>query len=51
VLTDELADEIRGEALEVMRVGIAAAEAEPEADPDLLFKNAYVDPPPSLTDG
>jgi len=51
VLTDQLAEEIRGEALEVMREGIAAAEAEPEADPDLLFKNAYVDPPPSLTDG
>jgi pyruvate dehydrogenase E1 component alpha subunit len=51
VLTDELAEEIRAEALEGMREGIAAAEAEPEADPDLLIKNAYVDPPPSLTDG
>jgi pyruvate dehydrogenase E1 component alpha subunit len=51
VLTDELVEEIRGEAQEAMREGIAAAEAEPEADPDLLFRNAYVDPPPSLTDG
>jgi pyruvate dehydrogenase E1 component alpha subunit len=51
VLTDEVAEQIRAEALDVMREGIAAAEAEPEADPELLFKNAYVDPPPSLTDG
>jgi pyruvate dehydrogenase E1 component alpha subunit len=51
VLTDELAEEIRGEAQAAMREGIAEAEAEPEADPDLLFKNAYVDPPPALTDG
>jgi pyruvate dehydrogenase E1 component alpha subunit len=51
VLTDEIAGEIRAEALDMMREGIAAAEAEPEADPELLFKNAYVDPPPSLTDG
>ena len=51
VLTDEVAEQIRAEALDVMREGIAAAEAEPEADPDLLFKNAYADPPPSLTDG
>jgi pyruvate dehydrogenase E1 component alpha subunit len=51
VLTDEAVEEIRGEAQAAMREGIAAAEAEPEADPDLLFKNAYVDPPPSLTDG
>src|SRR5215218_5658334 len=51
VLTDELVEEIRGEAQEVMRAGIAAAEAEPEADPELIFENAYVDPPPSLRDG
>ena len=51
VLTDQLAEQIRAEAQDVMRQGIAAAEAEPEADPDLLFKNVYVDPPPSLTDG
>jgi pyruvate dehydrogenase E1 component alpha subunit len=51
VLTDELAEQIRAEALDVMRQGIAAAEAEPEADPELLFANAYVDPPPSVRDG
>jgi pyruvate dehydrogenase E1 component alpha subunit len=51
VLTDEAVEEIHGEAQAAMREGIAAAETEPEADPDLLFKNAYVDPPPSLTDG
>jgi pyruvate dehydrogenase E1 component alpha subunit len=51
VLTDELAEQIRAEALDAMRHGIAAAEAEPEADPELLFENAYVDPPPSVRDG
>jgi pyruvate dehydrogenase E1 component alpha subunit len=50
-LTDEAVAEIRAEAQTAMREAIAAAEAEPEADPDLLFKNAYVDPPPSFTDG
>ena len=51
VLTDQLAEQIHAEAHDVMRQGIAAAEAEPEADLNLLFKNAYVDAPPSLTDG
>jgi pyruvate dehydrogenase E1 component alpha subunit len=51
VLTDELAEEIGGEAREVMRQGIADAEAEPEPDPELLFENAYVNPPPSIRDG
>jgi pyruvate dehydrogenase E1 component alpha subunit len=51
ILSDESAEEIRNEALEEMRAGIAAAEAEPEADPELIFTNAYVDPPPSLRDG
>jgi hypothetical protein len=31
-----------------MRAGIAAAEAEPPADVELLFANAYVDPPASF---
>ena len=48
VLTDERAAEIRAEALERMREGIAAAEAEPPADVDLLFRNAFVNPPPSF---
>jgi hypothetical protein len=33
-----------------MRAGIAAAEAEPPADPGLVFSHAYVDPPASLQD-
>jgi pyruvate dehydrogenase E1 component alpha subunit len=48
VLTDVLAEEIRAEALERMREGIARAEAEPPADPALVFAHAYADPPPSL---
>jgi pyruvate dehydrogenase E1 component alpha subunit len=51
VLSDELAEQIRQEALEEMRAGIAEAEAELPADPELLFTNAYVDPPPSFRDG
>ena len=31
--------------------GIAAAEAEPEPDPELVFDNAYVLPPPNLREG
>jgi pyruvate dehydrogenase E1 component alpha subunit len=48
ILHDDLAESIRGEATEAMRVGIAAAEAEPAADVDLLFAHAYVDPPASF---
>jgi pyruvate dehydrogenase E1 component alpha subunit len=48
VLTDELAEQIRGEAAEAMRRGIAQAEAEPAADPSLLFERAFVDPPESF---
>jgi pyruvate dehydrogenase E1 component alpha subunit len=47
-LTDERAEEIKQEALELMRSGIAGAEAEPPADPALVFEHAYADPPPSL---
>ena len=39
--------QIKAEALELMRAGIAAAEAEPPADPSLVFEHAYADPPPS----
>src|SRR5262245_18857633 len=49
-LTEERADEIRQEALELMRAGIAEAEAEPPADPSIVFEHAYADPPPSLAD-
>jgi pyruvate dehydrogenase E1 component alpha subunit len=48
ILHDALAESIRGEAMEAMRAGIAAAEAEPPADPELLFTHAYVDPPASF---
>ena len=48
ILDDTLADEIKEHALETMRKGIAAAEAEPPADPELLFTHAYVDPPSSF---
>jgi len=48
ILHDELAESMRAEAREAMRAGIAAAEAEPPADPELLFAHAYVDPPASF---
>jgi pyruvate dehydrogenase E1 component alpha subunit len=51
VLTDALAAEAKSDALERMRVGIAAAEALPPPDPELVFEHAYVDPPPSARDG
>jgi pyruvate dehydrogenase E1 component alpha subunit len=51
VLTDELAQKARAAALERMRQGIAAAEALPEPDPELVFAYAYADPPRSLRDG
>ena len=51
VLDDATAEEIKNEALETMRQGIAAAEAEPEPDPELVFDNAYVLPPPKLREG
>jgi len=48
VLTDAQAEQIRAEAADVMRAGIAAAEAEAPADPGLVFEHAYADPPPQL---
>jgi TPP-dependent pyruvate/acetoin dehydrogenase alpha subunit len=42
---------VRQEAEELMRAAIAAAEAEPPADPELLFANAYVDPPANMRRG
>jgi pyruvate dehydrogenase E1 component alpha subunit len=50
MLTDELAEQVRAEAAEVMRAGIAAAEAEPEPDVGLIFEHTFADPPPSLAD-
>jgi pyruvate dehydrogenase E1 component alpha subunit len=48
VLTDSEAEEIKQEALETMRIGIAEAEAEEPADISLVFDHAYADPPPSF---
>lgn len=50
VLTDAEAHEIKQEALETMRAGIAEAEAEPPADPGLVFEHAFADPPPAFGD-
>ena len=50
-LTDDRAQEIKQEALDLMRAGIAEAEAEPPADPSLVFEHAYADPPPELRHG
>jgi len=47
VLTEEQVAAIRAEALELMRVGIAQAEAEPPADVSLVFEHAYANPPPT----
>ena len=51
VLNEEAAAAVRAEAEQALRDGIAAAEAEPAPDPELLFDHAYVDPPPSFRDG
>jgi pyruvate dehydrogenase E1 component alpha subunit len=51
ILDDDLDASIKNEAAELMRAGIAAAEAEPEPDPELVFEHAYVQPPPGFRDG
>ncbi len=48
MLNDDIEETVRAEALEAMRAGITAAEAEPPADPALLFENTFVDPPASF---
>jgi pyruvate dehydrogenase E1 component alpha subunit len=50
ILDDATAEQVKTEAVEAMRAGIAAAEAEPPADPSLLFEYAYADPPAGLAD-
>jgi pyruvate dehydrogenase E1 component alpha subunit len=47
VLTEEQAEVVREEAAELMRAGIAEAEAQPPADRGLVFEHAYADPPPT----
>ena len=48
LLDDAQAEEIKAWATELMREGIAAAEAEPPADPALLFEHTFAEPPPSF---
>jgi pyruvate dehydrogenase E1 component alpha subunit len=48
ILTDERAEEVRADAAEAMRRAIAEAEAEPPADPALVFEHAYASPPASF---
>jgi pyruvate dehydrogenase E1 component alpha subunit len=50
LLTDEHAEEVRKDALELMRAGIVEAEAEPAPDLALVFEHAYAAPPPALAD-
>ena len=48
LLDDALAERVRQAALELLREGIAAAEAEPPGDVSLLFQHAYAEPPPPV---
>jgi pyruvate dehydrogenase E1 component alpha subunit len=48
VLDEATAEQLRAEAAELMRTGIADAEAEPPADVSLLFEHAYAEPLPSF---
>jgi pyruvate dehydrogenase E1 component alpha subunit len=48
LIDDEIVAATRKEAEDLMRAGIAAAEADPPADPKLVFTHAYVDPPGNL---
>jgi pyruvate dehydrogenase E1 component alpha subunit len=43
VLSDQAIEAARTETLELMRAGIAAAEAMPEPDPELVTRNAYAE--------
>jgi pyruvate dehydrogenase E1 component alpha subunit len=51
LLNEQLVASLRSDAEDLMRAGIAAAEAEPPPEPELLFTRAYVDPPPNLRHG
>jgi pyruvate dehydrogenase E1 component alpha subunit len=51
MLDDATAEQFKAEAMELMREGISAAEAQPPADPELIFEHAYADPPPTLREG
>jgi pyruvate dehydrogenase E1 component alpha subunit len=49
VIDDDGAEEMKQMALETMREGIAAAEAEPTPDPALVFEHAFAEPPASFS--
>ncbi|HEX3807052.1 MAG TPA: thiamine pyrophosphate-dependent enzyme [Gaiellaceae bacterium] len=51
VLSDEHAAAVKQKCEDLMRAGIAAAEAEPAPDPELMFSHAYVDPPGNMRRG
>ncbi|HEV8102256.1 MAG TPA: thiamine pyrophosphate-dependent enzyme [Gaiellaceae bacterium] len=51
LLSDDLITATRTEAEDLLRAGIAAAEAEAAPDPELLFSHAYVDPPGNMRNG
>ena len=51
VLDDAFVERVKNEAAEAMREGIAAAESEPPADPELIFEYAYAEPPAALWEG
>jgi len=48
LVDDDAAGATRHDAEDLMRAAIAAAEAEPPADPSLVFEHAYADPPPEV---
>jgi TPP-dependent pyruvate/acetoin dehydrogenase alpha subunit len=50
VLDEAVAEQIRAEAADVMRTGIAEAEAEAPADVALVFEHAHVDELPHFAD-
>jgi pyruvate dehydrogenase E1 component alpha subunit len=48
ILSDELAESVRGEAAQTMREAIGAAEAEPPPDVALIFDRTFAEPPESF---
>src|SRR6266540_2082384 len=50
LLSEQAAEAARAEAADLLRAGIAAAEAERPPEPAVIFEHAYAEPPPSLED-